>query len=104
MKPREFTTTFVRSSPGTAEFGRRPIEISTRSNVRSLASAGTPSPSNVTAMPFFASFMPTTFVFSSTLSQIDSIRLARMLTRSRSAPGSNPPVISTTVTLVPSAA
>ena len=54
------------------------------------ASARQPSPSNVTAMPFFASFMPTTLVFSSTASQIDSIRFARMLTRSRSAPGSRP--------------
>ena len=42
--------------------------------------------------------MPTTFVFSSTASHIASIRFARMLTRSRSAPGSSPAVISTTVT------
>ena len=105
IKPRAFTLTFVRSRPGIAEFGRRPTDTSTRSNVRSLgASAGSPSPSNVTASPSFASFRPTTLVLRSTASDIDSIRRARILTRSRSAPGSSPLVISTTVTFVPSAA
>ena len=105
MNPRGFTFTLVRSRPGTAEFGRRPIDTSTRSNVRSFgASPATASPSNVTAMPFFASFMETTLVFRRTASQIDSMRLARMFTRSRSAPGNRPLVISTTVTFVPSAA
>ena len=42
-------------------------------------------------MPSFCSFIAVTFVFRSTASQIDSIRLARMFTRSRSAPGSSPP-------------
>ena len=41
-------------------------------------------------MPSLTSFMPVTLVFSHTASQIASIRLARMLTRSRSAPGSRP--------------
>jgi dihydrolipoamide dehydrogenase len=58
----------------------------------------------VTLIPSPASFMPVTLVSSSTASQMVLTRLARMLTRSRSAPGSRPSVISTTVTFEPMAA
>ena len=50
-------------------------------------------------MPSFCSLTPTTFVSSSTASQIFSMRFASTATRSRSAPGSRPGIISTTVTL-----
>jgi hypothetical protein len=63
-----------------------------------------PSPSNVTAIPSLTSFMPVTLVFSQTASVMRSMLFARMFTKSRSAPGSSPAVISTTVTLLPRAA
>jgi hypothetical protein len=47
-----------------------------------------PKARNETVIPSFACFIPVTLVFSHTASQICSIRFARMLTRSRSAPGS----------------
>jgi hypothetical protein len=55
-------------------------------------------------MPFLASFIEVTFVASITLSNVCSTRFARIFTRSRSAPGSSPGIISTTDTFVPSAA
>ena len=48
MKPRWLTFTPVLSRPGTAEFGRRPIDTSTRSNVRSFGMPSGSLPSNVT--------------------------------------------------------
>ena len=48
--------------------------------------------------------MPVTFVESITLAKVFSMRWASGFTRSRSAPGSSPGVISTTDTFVPSAA
>ena len=40
MKPRAFDLDPRSSSPGTAEFGRRPTDTSTRSNVRSFGRVG----------------------------------------------------------------
>ena len=55
-------------------------------------------------MPFFFAVMPVTFVASITFANVFSTRCASGFTRSRSAPGSRPGIISTTDTLVPSAA
>ena len=72
---------------------------------RRSASFGAPSPSKVTVTPLVRRPSSTvTLVESITLSKVFSTRCARSCTRSRSAPGSRPGVISTTDTLVPSAA
>ena len=101
MKPRGSTSTFVLSRPG-IWFGLRPTDTSTLSNTWSRRAPD--GSSKLTLRPSFCSVMPTTFVLSSTLSNAFSIFFASTSTRSRSAPGSNPGVISTTVTLLPSAA
>jgi hypothetical protein len=55
-------------------------------------------------MPAGSAFICTTRVLSSTALIASFTRRARISTRSRSAPGSSPAVISTTVTALPSAA
>ena len=64
------TFTPVLSRPGTAEFGRRPIDTSTRSNICALSASARPSPSIRTLMPFLASFMSVTRVLSRILCSV----------------------------------
>ena len=91
----------VLSSPSPCEFGFRPTDTSTRSKT---SSGGSPGPSKRTRMPLASSFIAATFVFNRIPANDFSIRLANGVTRSRSAPGRSPGIISTTVTFEPSAA
>ena len=100
MKPRASSMTRVRSRPGMPVLGRRPTATSTRSKSCSLGSL----PSHVTRIPAASAFIRTTRVLSRTLFIVCPTRFASTSTRSRSAPGSRPPVISTTVTALPSVA
>ena len=104
MKPRGLTCTCVFSRPGISEFGFRPTETSTRSKSFLLSLSGTFAPSKVARIPEPSSLSEATVVFSKIDSNNFSSRLCNGTTRSRSAPGSRPDSISTTVTRVPSAA
>src|SRR5687767_3753147 len=109
MNPFASTLTAVASRPGIFEFGRRPTATSTRSNTCSDVEPGCPllpleDPSNVTRIPFASSATLVTFVFTMIEANTFSSRLCRTFTRSRSAPGRSPAVISTTDTLLPSVA
>ena len=90
-KPLSSTLTFVFSRPRLAEFGRRPTETSTRSNVCS-SRFGRPSPSSVDLDALLRRpSCATTFVFEQDRCRsVFSSRCARSVTRSRSAPGSRP--------------
>src|SRR5215469_1250403 len=102
MKPRWPTRTWVRSRPVISEFGLRPTE--TRTLSKTFSRSFTSLPSKHTRMPFASSFTAVTVVFSRMESKTFSRRLWSGKTKSRSAPGSKPGVISTTETFDPSAA
>ena len=103
MKPRSLTLTRVRVEAGNAaSSGRRPTDTSTRSNSCSL-SVLTPSPSNVTRMPLGSAFICVdACVQQHRLHQrADRAWRARRRDRDRRR-AAGPPVISTTVTALPS--
>ena len=88
----------VRSSPSPELAGRRPTATSTRSNV----SVSLPSKRASIAAPFSRS--EATFVPRRIFAKSFSHRRASGWTSARSTPGRSPSVISTSVTLLPSAA
>ena len=94
--------TCVRSRPGISEFGLRPTETRTLSNT--FSRSFTSLPSKQTRMPFASSLTAVTVVFNRIDSKLFSSRLCSGRTRSRSAPGNKPAVISTTETFDPRAA
>ena len=102
MNPFASILTVVVSRPGIFEFGRRPTATSTRSKICVLlgdvAFEGHPDAAACRRRTL------TTFVFSMIEANSFFSRFSSTPTRSRSAPGSRPGVISTTETLLPSVA
>ena len=93
------TWTLVFSRPRSSLIGLLPTDTRTLSKTRAFS--GERSPSKLTRTPFLVPFASLTRVFSRISSKAGSRRLVRGRTRSGSTPGRSPPVISTTVTFVP---